>query len=484
MAQPGQSADGHLPILIAHYLATNYPSVLQPFIQAAHISSPDLLNPPSPDLQTLVGNWLSENVAVQLANVTLDSKFKSLSNGSWTGWKAEDMVQLGIKDGVALKGPRRSLGHISASNLLTVDVLKVPTRQFNTSLAGYHAQYPLRVVTSSVDKSISIVDYASGEVESIFQPHKAAVLTFAFHPTHPRYMVSGSMDGTTVITDVITRQTLQTFSSSKFVVRVAFSPNGQFLATASYDHTIVIYEADSSAVPLPHGDDMPLDDSDDPALACEPMLRFKEARRIVLDSNPEAILFHPKSTWLMYTTRSSHCLNYVRLPNQLGPEEEQWKIRTKSFNSHSMDNHVSFSVLNLALHPSGLLLACQTGDHRGNAGERILLYGIEPEETKRLACLWTGSQGDDYVLPRMAWLPNGSGLVTTTPDGFLNLLSANGHTRSSVPIHGTTSSGQATSRVVRDCSVIATGEDSWEVISVGYDQQVRISVIDGVHDSG
>ena len=122
-----------------------------------------------------------------------------------------------------------------------------------------------------------------------------------------------------------------------------------------------------------------------------------------MDSNPEAIVFHPDSTWLMYTVRASHLLHYVRLGT--------WEVRTKSFNPHPMDTHVSFAVLNLALHPSGRIVACQTGDHRGGAGERVLLYGVEPDETERLGCLWTGSEGDDFVLPRMAWLPDGSGLM-------------------------------------------------------------------------
>ena len=105
----------------------------------------------------------------------------------------------------------------------------------------------------------------------------------------------------------------------------------------------------------------------------------------------------------MYTIRASHLLHYVHL--------DTGQTKTKTFNPHPMDTHVSFAILNLALHPSGRIIACQTGDHRGGAGERVLLYGVEPEETERLGCLWTGNEGDDFVLPRMAWLPDGSGLV-------------------------------------------------------------------------
>ena len=205
----------------------------------------------------------------------------------------------------------------------------------------------------------------------------------------------------TVLTDLITSKSLQSFRSNKFVVRVACSPDGRYMATASYDHSIVIYEASS---PLVESDeDDVLDDTDDPSLAGEPSLRYTEVQRIKLDSNPESILFHPRSTSLLYTTRSSHLLYYLDLVNG--------DTKTKSFNPHPMDTHVSFTVLNMALHPSGKVIAFQTGDNRGTAGERILFYGTEVEETDRLGCIWTGSEGDDFVLPRMDWLPDGSGLV-------------------------------------------------------------------------
>ena len=205
----------------------------------------------------------------------------------------------------------------------------------------------------------------------------------------------------TILTDLITAQPLQTFKSNKFVVRTVFSPDGKYIATASYDHTVVIY---STSTPLVEVDeDDVLDDTDDPALAGQPSLRYTEVHRIKVDSNPEAILFHPKSTALLYTLRSSHLLHYVNL--------DTWETKTKSFNPHPMDTHVSFSVLNMALHPSGKLIAFQTGDNRCTAGERILFYGTEVEETDRLGCIWTGAEGDDFVMPRMDWLPDGTGLM-------------------------------------------------------------------------
>lgn len=175
----------------------------------------------------------------------------------------------------------------------------------------------------------------------------------------------------TILTDIITQSTLQTFRSLKFVVRVAFSPDGKYFATASYDRNVVVYQAIGEALaPPPDEDAMPLDDGDDPNLACEPSLRYGECHRVSTESNPEALVF--VGEYLLYTTRSSHLLFYLRL--------RDWSRSTKSFNPHPMDTHVSFSVLNLALHPSGKVIACQTGDHRAGSGERILIYGVGLDE--------------------------------------------------------------------------------------------------------
>jgi hypothetical protein len=66
---------------------------------------------------------------------------------------------------------------------------------------------------------------------------------------------------------------------------------------------------------------------------------------------------------------------------------------------------------------------------------------------------------------------NGS---TTTANGYLNLVSMNGQVRSELKVHGARDMGLASSEIVRDCCVVqdTTG---WEVVSVGYDRQIRFS---------
>ncbi|KAK4689595.1 hypothetical protein P7C73_g497, partial [Tremellales sp. Uapishka_1] len=472
------SPEAHLQTLIAHYLALHYPTVVEPFIQAAHLPRPDLTNPPTPDLRTVVSDHLSQELASRLGDVTMQED--RINNGDWRGWDVREMVKVEMGEQVRLSGLHRTLDGVSASNLLAVQVVDVAKRVFDLTTASYHSSVSKSIVVTSVDKTLKIIDYVSGEVDRIVQPHRAAILCFAFHP-NPRYLLTGSMDGTAIITDLITSTPVQTFSSTKFVVRTAFSPDGQYMATASYDRTVAIYSAVATAS-TPDPDALPLDETDDERFASDPTLRYTETKRIKVDSNPESILFHPSSTYLLYTLRSSYLLYYVNL--------RTLETTTKSFNPHPMDTHLSFSVLNMALHPSGRIVACQTGDHRGGSGERILLYGVEPEEkdwhasgqaTKVMTLCshgWPGSPTEVASCNVSHALPISSLISrrTSTPTGHLKLLTLEGEIRSDLKVHGVSDLGVASSEVIRDCCVVRTGSDEgWEVVSVGYDKKVRIS---------
>lgn len=129
-------ASPHLQTLIAHYLSANYPSVLPAFIAAAQLPEPDPTHPPRPDLQSLVTEFYAHQASIDLAATTLDDAHELTQDGSWRGWTARDVVKLGMPPEVKLNGVQRTIEGISAANLLTVDVVKVPKRVFDTSTAG------------------------------------------------------------------------------------------------------------------------------------------------------------------------------------------------------------------------------------------------------------------------------------------------------------------------------------------------------------
>lgn len=116
-----------LPDLIAHYLATNYPSVLEPFVEAARIPYPDTSKPPNPDLRTLVQDYLSSQIVADLGDVALEDASMEMTS--------RDVVKLELSPEVRLTGLKRSIEGISAANLLTVGVERLPWRQFDLASA-------------------------------------------------------------------------------------------------------------------------------------------------------------------------------------------------------------------------------------------------------------------------------------------------------------------------------------------------------------
>lgn len=126
----------HLQTLIAHYLASNYPSVLPAFLSAAHLAEPGVAQPPRPDLQSLVTEFYAHQASIDLASTTLDDA-ERVYDGDWAGWTAKQVMRIEMRDDVKLGGVRRTLEGISATNLLTVGVVKVPRRTFDTTIAGW-----------------------------------------------------------------------------------------------------------------------------------------------------------------------------------------------------------------------------------------------------------------------------------------------------------------------------------------------------------
>lgn len=122
--------------LVAHYLSINYPSVLSSFLEAARVPEPDPSNPPRPDLKSLVTEYLAQQASIDLSTIKIDETEVS-HDGSWRGWTAKQIMKIELPADVKLGGVRRTLEGITASNLLTVEVRKVPKRVFDTAIAGY-----------------------------------------------------------------------------------------------------------------------------------------------------------------------------------------------------------------------------------------------------------------------------------------------------------------------------------------------------------
>ena len=286
---------------------------------------------------------------------------------------------------------------------------------------------------------------------------------------------------------------------AKFVVRVAFNKSGTMLASAGYDRRINFYQLKSHSFT-------------DDGLEIE----FDLLHSVELPTNPETLLFLPSSggperDWLVYTRRGDNFVHYIALPSSaaagtsIGDEAHQklanlslsdvqdWDDVRYNTNPSSSDMHVSYSILDVSLHPSGKYLSLQTGDHAmsssitqaasssASALSRILLFPLHSDQ--RAATLWTGAACSAYASPRHAWLPSGRGVWVNGEDGMVRLVDLQGKTRASVPIHGVSdrsgemdgsvswSRGGGGNTVIKD--LVALDEET--LASCGFDKTVRIT---------
>lgn len=123
-----------LPQLVAHYLAANYPAALGSFLDASGQTRPDPAHPPTPDLRTLVEDFVSAHLAREIGDVAIEDEPLS-ADGTWRGWKSRDVVKLDLAQDVTLSSTTRSIQGVSAANLLTVDVRFLPKRHFDLASA-------------------------------------------------------------------------------------------------------------------------------------------------------------------------------------------------------------------------------------------------------------------------------------------------------------------------------------------------------------
>lgn len=445
--------------LIAYYLDQNYPAALDAFLAASGATVPT--SPPNPDLQTLVSDAQTAQLSAQLAATEIaPSAQKALL--------ATPLPPLTLS-------VTETISNISASNLLAVRTASIPIRTFTNGV--YTTTYTPVIAVGGADKILRVIA-PSGEVIEHLEL-SSPILSIDIHPLNTRYAAVGTMGGTAYIVDFVTGSVIQQLQSDKFVVRVLFNEQG-YLATASYDRTVRVYEG-KNAVPARTGDDDEdiwidaLDDTDDLKAAADPKLEYTIVQKVETEGNPEALIF--VEGWLVFSVRGSHELKYLGLPSSpstsLTTSLDKWPIRSKSLNPQG-DSHVSFAVLDLAVHPSGKIIAGITGDH-ATGGERVLLYGAAVDETERLGVLWTGGESDSYVLPRVRFTPDGKGVLTTSCNGEITVMSLKGEVGCRLVVHSARDGVAGTSGVIRDVDVRGeAGEGKWEAVSVGYDRTVRV----------
>jgi len=186
------------------------------------------------------------------------------------------------------------------------------------------------------------------------------------------------MDGSVMISNAQTGETLQEFKDhSKYATRAAWSPDGQYFATCGHDKNVNVYKR---------------------ASAEEEPLVFELAKKKEFPTIPEALCFLDDGMTLVASIREDNYLSHIDVTT--------FEITKVNMNPVG-DDHVSFTVLDMALSPNGKYLLCSTDK------SRLLLYVVGTSIQLRY---YYGAVNDDFCQTRACWHPSGAYIYVTSQD--------------------------------------------------------------------
>jgi WD40 repeat protein len=224
------------------------------------------------------------------------------------------------------------------------------------------------IATSCVDNMVKINTMFCSDDSILsegYRHHQAPVLSIDFHPTYPQLMLTTSMDGSSALVDISCEndtsdhpQVLQRFNDhERYVVRGVFSSH-RYFATASYDHTVIVYQSkfEDIANQLPE---------------------YTLLKQFRFTGNVETICFYDDEI-LIVGVRNDSYLHYIRLSDmvvtRIDMKSSDWASSTFSptWISVSPDGR---HLLCTTDHASGLVILFALGEQR-----QVQNYYIHPTE--------------------------------------------------------------------------------------------------------
>lgn len=240
-----------------------------------------------------------------------------------------------------------------------------------------------QLVTTAADGSCRLTPLTDANEAAgpsvVIQVSNAPLLALALHPECERRLAAvGDMAGQLYMVDLVAGvATAAGQRHAKYVVRVAWSATGDFLASASYDQTVNLYRHLGGA-------DLQL------------------VRTYHLRGAVEALAFTPSAVpaeqaQLLFAARNDHLMRVVTLATPDSPA-------TVNMNE-LQDEHVSFTAMSVAVSPDGQFFVVATDKNR------LVLFH---RATGQLLRTFYGAENDAFSQPCVCFHPSGRHIVATS----------------------------------------------------------------------
>ncbi|KAJ5066966.1 hypothetical protein M0811_03310 [Anaeramoeba ignava] len=243
------------------------------------------------------------------------------------------------------------------------------------------------IATTSTDKTLKITEIKTNKIIQTFDKiSKGTILCLDFHPNE-NVILGGAMDGTHFLINYLQNQDPIKFRDhSKYVSVVSFSENGNYFLTGSHDYTINIYTKTEQK-----------EEKQEKEMK---ITEFTHKSKFTFVGVIESAIFGKTETEIIVSSRNDHFFHYIDLETSQD---------TRINMNQNLDNHISFTVMDLQVSPDKNHLLVTTDK------DRVLIYLYK--SNLQVQSLY-GTSNDEFTNPKSCWDPSSHFVYSTSQRDF------------------------------------------------------------------